>query len=148
MHPSVHSSASYKNRDMEATWMCINRGLDNEGVVHIHNGILLGHKRNEWMRLGTTWMDPEMIILRSDRERKIPFDITYMWNLTNDSNLFTKQKQTQRQKISLWLLKGKGKRDKLGVWDYYLDTTIYKTDNQQGLPVPHKELYSIFCSSL
>ena len=31
-------------------------------------------------------------------ERKIPFDIIYMWNLTSDSNLFTKQKQIQRHR--------------------------------------------------
>ena len=33
-------------------------------------------------------------------------------------NLFTKQKQTHRQKINIWLPKGKDRgEDKLGVWD-------------------------------
>ena len=27
--------------------MSINRGMDKEDVVHIYNGILLGHKRND-----------------------------------------------------------------------------------------------------
>ena len=41
-------------------------------------------------------MDPEIVILSetSDREGKISYDITYMWNLKNGANAstFTKQK--------------------------------------------------------
>ena len=32
-------------------------------------------------------------------------------------NFFTKQIESQAQKTNLWLPKGKGKRDKLGIWD-------------------------------
>ena len=33
----------------------------------------------------------------SERERQIPYDIIYMWNLKYDTmNLFAKQKQTHR----------------------------------------------------
>ena len=59
-------------------------------------------KRNEIMPLAATWMDLEIIILReskSDRERKISHDITYMYVESKkmiQMNLFTKQKQTQR----------------------------------------------------
>ena len=45
-------------------------------------------------------------------------------------NLFTKQIQTQTQKINLWLPKGKG-GDKLGVWDLIDQASKQKTDNQQ-----------------
>ena len=41
-------------------------------------------KKNEIMPSATTWMDLERIILskvKSDRERQILYDITYMWNL-------------------------------------------------------------------
>ena len=31
------------SQDMEATSMSIDRGMDKENVVHIHNGILLIH---------------------------------------------------------------------------------------------------------
>ena len=30
---------------MEATWMCIDRWMVKEDVVHIYNGILLSHKK-------------------------------------------------------------------------------------------------------
>ena len=33
----------YNSQDMEVTSMSIDRELDKEGVVHIYNGILLGH---------------------------------------------------------------------------------------------------------
>ena len=38
-------------------------------------------KKNEMMPFAVTWMDLEIIILsevKSDRERQIPYDVTYM----------------------------------------------------------------------
>ena len=43
--------------------MSINRGVDKEDVVHIYDGILLGHKKNEIMPSATTWVDLEIITL-------------------------------------------------------------------------------------
>ena len=46
------------------------------------------------MLFAATWMQLEIIILmKSERERQIPYDITYMWNLKYGTNeLCTKQK--------------------------------------------------------
>ena len=46
MNSNVHRSTIYKNQDMEAIEMFINRWIDKEDVLHIYNGILpLSHKK-------------------------------------------------------------------------------------------------------
>ena len=55
---------------------------------------------------------------KSVRERQI-YDIIYIENLTNDRmNFFTKQKYIHRHREQTYSYqRGKGGRDKLGVWD-------------------------------
>ena len=66
--------------------MSIDKGLDKEDMVRIHNGMLLNHKKNEIMPFAATWMDLDIIILSkvNQRERKRSYDITVMWNLNYD----------------------------------------------------------------
>ena len=55
--------------------------MDQEDVVHICNGILLSHKKNEIMPFEATWMELEIVRpseVKSDRERQISYDIIYM----------------------------------------------------------------------
>ena len=42
--------------------MSINEGIDKEDMVHIYNGILLGH-RNEIMSFAATLLDLKIIVL-------------------------------------------------------------------------------------
>ena len=64
--------------------MSINRGMNKEDMVHKYNGILLSHKK-EWNSAicrdvdgprdcHTEWS-------KSEREKQISYNITYMWNL-------------------------------------------------------------------
>ena len=45
-------------------------------------------KKNEIMLFAATWRQLEIIIVSevSQRERQIPYDITYMWNLKYGTN--------------------------------------------------------------
>ena len=61
---SVHSSLIYYSQKLEITQMPLNRGMDTENVVHLHNGILLSYLKNEFMKFLGKLMDLEGIILR------------------------------------------------------------------------------------
>jgi hypothetical protein len=37
----VHSSHIYNIQKLERTQMSINKGMDTENVIHLHNGVLL-----------------------------------------------------------------------------------------------------------
>ena len=50
--------------------MSIDRGMDEEAVVHIHDGILLSHKKNGIMLFVETWMDLEGTMLSEISQRK------------------------------------------------------------------------------
>ena len=64
LHTNVHSSSCHSGQDMKATEVPCNRWLAKEAVVHIYNGILLSHRRDEILPFATTWMDLESIMLR------------------------------------------------------------------------------------
>ena len=56
-------------------------------------------------------MDLEITILsKTSRERQIPYDITYRWNLKNDINepIYKTETDSQMERINLRLPKGKG----------------------------------------
>ena len=83
---------------MEATQVCINRWMDKEDVVYIYIYTMEYdspiHKK-EWKfaicnnkaGLGGHYAKWN----KSDRERQILYDITYMWNLKNKTSEYNKK---------------------------------------------------------
>ena len=53
---------------------------------------------------------------KSERERQIPYNITYMWNLKYDTNghIYERETDSQISRTYLWL---PVRREGLGVWD-------------------------------
>ena len=94
------------------------------------------------MPFAATWMDLEIIILSEVRERKILYNITYMWNY----KIFTVWKQTHRngELVLPRVRVGKGWTGSLGL----SDANCYTQDGkQQGPIVQHRGLYSIPCNN-
>ena len=64
-------------------------------------------------------------------------------------NLFKKQKQTHIENKFMVTKEERRGRDKFGIWDQQILTTVYKTDKQQGpATVQHRELYSVSYNNL
>ena len=75
----VHCSVIYSSQVMEAT---NNKLMDKEGIVYIHNGILIIRKR-KLCHQHAAWMNIEGIMLSKMRQERMDFKnyITYMWNM-------------------------------------------------------------------
>ena len=59
----THSSLIYNSKKLERTQMSLNRRMDTENVVHLHNGVLLSYLKNEFINFLGRWMYLEDIIL-------------------------------------------------------------------------------------
>ena len=68
--------------------------------THTHNGILLSHKK-EWNNAMCSNMDDpgdyHTKWSKSERERQIPYNITYLWNLKYDINELVYKTETDTQ---------------------------------------------------
>ena len=63
--------------------------MDKEDVVHIYNGILLSHIKERNNDICSNMDGPRDYHTKwskSERERQISYDITYMWNLKYNMN--------------------------------------------------------------
>ena len=100
MHPNVHSSAINNSQDMEATYVSIDRWMDKEDVVYIHNVIFLSHKKERnnaiWSNMNGSG-DYHSKWRKLERERLMSYVSFMCVILKNDINeLIYKQKQTHR----------------------------------------------------
>ena len=59
MDSCVHWSIMYYSQALQATQVPINRQVNKKEVAYVHNGILLGHKKNELLTFCKAWMDPK-----------------------------------------------------------------------------------------
>ena len=109
--------------------------MDKEDVVYIHNGILLSHKKEQNSAIcrdvggprdcHTEWS-------KSEREKQISDNITYMWNLEKRygwTYLQNRNRVTDVENKFMVTKGGRGDWDEWGDWDWHIYTTMYKIDN-------------------
>ena len=79
---------TYNRQDMEAAQVSISRWVDKTTMEHLHIGILLSHKKENF-NLCKSMDGPREHYAKWNkpvRERQLPYDLTHMWNLTNKLN--------------------------------------------------------------
>ena len=64
-HTYFHCSIIYNCQDMEAAQVSISRWVDKTTMGHLHNGILLSHKKKKVLPFVTVQMDLEKIQVKS-----------------------------------------------------------------------------------
>ena len=69
----------------------------------------------------------------SEKERQIPHDITYVWNLKCDTSELIYRTETESDTENRLVVAKK--RGGLGVWDWQMQTIMYGMDKQQSPPV-------------
>ena len=71
----------------------------DKDVLHIYNGVLLNHGKELNNAICSNMNGSEEYIKwsKSERERQIPYDITYTWNLKYDTNESTYETETATQ---------------------------------------------------
>ena len=120
--------------------MSIIRGVDKEDVVHIHNGMLLSHKKEQNNATGSNMDasgDSPTKHSQSERERQISYDIAYMWKLNYGTDVpsYKTETDSQTQKANMVT---KGEKQgwvgvKLGVWDNRYTLVCMKQINNEDL---------------
>ena len=143
MHPNVHSSTVYNSQDMKQPTCS---STDNWiKMWYINTMDYQSEKKDEILLLATMQTDPENTVLSemSDRDRQRLHDITYIWNLENNTNecICKTETDSQIQKTHSWLPKGRRARVRTNQENGInrLKTTIYKIDKQQRYTMEHRE---------
>ena len=89
MHPYVYFSIIYNNQDLEAAQVSTSSWVGKTAMAYLHNGILLDCKKERIFTFCDSMNGPGKHYAKWNkpvRERQIPYDLTYMWNLMNKIN--------------------------------------------------------------
>ena len=90
MHPYVHCKAIYNNQDLKADQVPTNRWVDKKVVVHLHKGKLLSHEKEGNLTFCKSMDGPGEYYAKWSKpvkERHVPHDFTYIWNLMEKNKL-------------------------------------------------------------
>ena len=94
--------------------MSIDTLMDKENVICTYSGILSSLKKEGNNAICSNMDGPRNYHTKwskSERERQIPYNITYMWNLKYDTNELIYETKTDSQRTDLWLPRGRGVRE-------------------------------------
>ena len=101
MYPNVHCSTIYNTKDVEATYMSMER-MDKEDVVHMYIYTMQhysGITNNEIMPFAATWIDLEIVILIEVKDKyHIIFIILICGTLKNGTNEPISKTEVESQK--------------------------------------------------
>ena len=115
--------------------MSIDRGMDKEVMVHIHNGILLSHKKNTFESVLMSQMNVEPIIHSevSQKEKDKYCILMHLYGIQNNGTeefIYRAAMEKQTQRIDLWTWR-EGRQGKMygkSIMETYI--TICKIDSQ------------------
>ena len=87
--------------------MSVNRGMDKDDVVHIHNGYYSAKKKRTKHHFAATAVKLEIIILSEiSQKEKVPYDITYMeFKYDINEYIYETKTDSQTQRTDLWVAK-------------------------------------------
>ena len=77
--------------------MSINRGMDKEDMVHIYNGILFSHKKDEITVFAATHMDLEIVIVKEETNSLYYFCVEFK----SGTNELTSKTESQMWKTNV-----------------------------------------------
>ena len=102
MHPYVHCSTIHNSQDMKQPIYSLTDEWIKMWYIYTmewYSAI----KKNKIMLFAATWVEPEILIL--SEVRRIPYNITYMWNLKHGIGESTYKTETVSQtwRAELWL---------------------------------------------
>ena len=90
--------------------------MDKEDVVHIYNGILLSHKKNEIVPFAEMWMDLETVMQSGVSQKNKYHIISLICGIQKngtDELICKAEIKTQMQRTNVWIPRGEG-GDELG----------------------------------